>query len=194
MAEETNVGSRCVAIVGPYLSGKTSLLEAMLFEAGAIPRRGNIKSGNTVGDSSQEARERSMSVEVNIADASYLGDSWTFLDCPGSVEFQQDAQAALAVADVAVVVCEPEAAKVSMLLPTLKFIDEHDVPAILFINKFDTSSETARDLMTALQDVAVRPLVLRQIPIRRRGRVRRLRRPGLGARLPVRTWREVSSD
>ena len=166
MVEETNSGTRCVAIVGPYLSGKTSLLEAILFEAGAIPRRGDIKNGNTVGDSSQEARERSMSVEVNIADASYLGDSWTFLDCPGSVEFQQDAQAALAVADVAVVVCEPEAAKVAMLVPTLKFIDQHDVPAILFINKFDVSSETVRDLMTEMQEVAVRPLVLRQIPIR----------------------------
>ncbi len=166
MVQETASGTRCVAIVGPYLSGKTSLLEAMLFEAGAIPRRGNIKNGTTVGDSSQEARERSMSVEVNVADASYLGDSWTFLDCPGSVEFQQDARAALAVADAAIVVCEPEASKVAMLVPTLKFIDEHNVPAILFINKFDVSSETARELMAALQEVAIRPLVLRQIPIR----------------------------
>ena len=161
-----NNGPRCVAIVGPYLSGKTSLLESILFDAGAIPRRGTIKNGNTIGDSTQEARERSMSVEVNIAHATYLGDKWTFLDCPGSVEFQQDARAALSVADVAVVVCEPEISKVVMLAPTLKFIDEHDIPAIIFINKIDISSETARNLMDALQEVAVRPLILRQVPIR----------------------------
>ena len=166
MVENLNTGPRCVAIVGPYLSGKTSLLEALLFEAKAIPRHGKVTEGTTAGDSSQEARDRNMSVEVNVAQASYLGDRWTFLDCPGSVELQQDAQTALAVADAAVVVCEPEVAKVAMLAPVLKIIEEHELPAILYLNKLDTASDSVRDLMAALQDVAVRPLVLRQIPIR----------------------------
>src|SRR6267143_1668747 len=49
---------RCVALVGPYLSGKTSLLEAMLFASGTTNRRGSVRDGNSVGDHSAEARAR----------------------------------------------------------------------------------------------------------------------------------------
>ncbi len=166
MPDETMRGPRCVAIVGPYLSGKTSLLEALLFETGTITRCGTIQGGTTVGDSSPEARQRHMSTEVNIAHCQYLGDDWIFLDCPGSVEFQQDAIASLAVADAAIVVCEPETAKVPMLKTVFQQIDAEGIPALVFINKIDTAAETLRMLTTSLQDVAVRPLVLRQVPIR----------------------------
>jgi len=71
---------RCAALVGPYLSGNTSLLEAILARTEAISRKGSVKEGNTVGDSSAEARARQMGTEVNVATTSYLGDLWTFLD------------------------------------------------------------------------------------------------------------------
>ena len=102
------LGPRCAALVGPYLSGKTTLLEALLFASGTINRRGSQKDGNTVGDHAPEARARQMSTEINVARATYLEDPWTFLDCPGSVELAWEAQSALLAADVAVVVCEPE--------------------------------------------------------------------------------------
>ena len=60
---------RCAALVGPYLSGKTALLESLLFVTGAISRKGTAKEGNTVSDSSAEARARKMSVEVTAAAA-----------------------------------------------------------------------------------------------------------------------------
>lgn len=53
-------GTRNVAIVGPYSSGKTTLLESFLFVTEAISRKGSIKERNTVGDSSAEARDRGM--------------------------------------------------------------------------------------------------------------------------------------
>lgn len=62
MNEKVVSSFRNVAIVGPYLSGKTSLLESILFVTGAITRKGSIKDKNTVGDSAQEARDRQMSV------------------------------------------------------------------------------------------------------------------------------------
>src|SRR6185312_12221148 len=98
---------RCVAIVGPYLSGKTSLLESILAATEAIPRKGTVKDGNTVGDFSPAARSRKMSVELNVAATSYMGERWTFIDCPGSIEFLHEARTALMIADAAIVVCEP---------------------------------------------------------------------------------------
>src|SRR5215510_12645285 len=91
MAQREAAAPRCAALVGPYLSGKTTLLESLLFITGAVSRKGSMKEGNTVGDSAPEARARKMSVEVNAAVTEYLGERWTFLDCPGSIELTQEA-------------------------------------------------------------------------------------------------------
>ncbi len=158
---------RCAALVGPYLSGKTSLLESILLITGTIHRRGLVPDGNTVGDAAPESRAREMSTEMNIAHMTYLEDPWAILDCPGSLEFLQESRHALMVADVAVVVCEPDLDKAMMLAPTLKFLDEHDIPHIVFINKIDQLAQTSiADLLAAMQDASDRPLVLRHIPIR----------------------------
>jgi elongation factor G len=157
---------RTAALVGPYLSGKTTLLEALLFATGAINRRGTIKDGNTVGDASPEARARQMTTEINVAHATYLGDPWTFLDCPGSVELAYETQVALLASDVAVVVCEPEIDRALTLSPLFKFLDQHSIPHMVFINKLDTAATRMRDVMAALQSISERPLVLRQVTTR----------------------------
>lgn len=166
MAASNGGATRCAVLVGPYLSGKTSLFEALLHATGSIERRGLIKDGNTVGDASAEARKRQASTELSVGHGTFLDDDWVFIDTPGNVEFGQDMRNAAMVADIAVVVCEPEAAKASALAPTLKFLDAHGIPHLIFINKMDDSNETVRDLMAALQDVSDRPLALRQVPIR----------------------------
>ena len=160
-------GPRCVALVGPYLAGKTTLLESLLFATGAIPRKGAAKDGSTVGDSSPAARARGMSVEVNVASCSFMDDEWTFLDCPGSIEFAHQMRLALMVADAAVVVCPPEAERAAMLGPLLKFLDDRQIPHVLFINKIDTAAARVSDLMSAFQAVSARKLALRQVPIRK---------------------------
>ncbi len=97
-------GPRCVALVGPYGSGKTTLLESILSVTGAIQRKGSVPAGNTVGDSSPEARARQMSVETNCATTRYLDESFTILDCPGSIEFLQETSNVLPGVDAAIVV------------------------------------------------------------------------------------------
>ncbi|MBI3674964.1 MAG: elongation factor G [Rhizobiales bacterium] len=158
-------GSRCIALVGPYLSGKTTLLEAILFRTGAIPRQGRGADKSTIGDASPEARAHGMSVELNAATTTYLGDSYTFLDCPGSIEFAQEARAALIGCDAAIVVCEADDKKAPALQLILKQLDEIDIPRILFINKIDKTESSPRDVLTWLQPASSRPLVLRQLPI-----------------------------
>ncbi|HPU56547.1 MAG TPA: GTP-binding protein, partial [Verrucomicrobiota bacterium] len=95
-------------------------LKAMLARTGAIPRQGKVSEKSTVGDAAPEARAHGMSIELNAATTSYLGESYTFLDCPGSIEFAQDQRAALAGADVAVVVCEADDKKAAALQLILK--------------------------------------------------------------------------
>jgi len=166
MTARTPSAPRATALVGPFASGKTTLLEALLFACGAIPRKGRVRDGSTVGDSSPEARARQMSVEPSFVTTSYLGDSWTFIDCPGSVEFQQDAINVLAVVDAAVVVCEPDPARAVMVAPLLRSLDERKIPHLLFINKVDGPGPRLAETLAALQAVSERPLVLREVPIR----------------------------
>jgi elongation factor G len=157
--------ARCIALVGPYLSGKTTLLEAILARTGAIGRQGSTASANTVGDASEEARHHGMSVELNVATVDFLGDSFTFLDCPGSIEFQADAANALTACDAAVVVCEPDEKKVPALQLILKQLEDRGVPHFLFINKIEKAEARVREIVPMLQPASAKPLVLRQIPI-----------------------------
>ena len=157
--------SRCIALVGPYLSGKTTLLEAILARCGAVSRQGTIAAGSTVGDASPEAREHGMSVSLNVADVEFLGDKFTFVDCPGSVEFQLEGGYALTACDAAVVVCEPDTKRVPALQLILKQLEDRGIPHFLFLNKIDTFSSPVRDIIPILQPASRRPLVLRQIPI-----------------------------
>jgi elongation factor G len=166
MTGQENQAARCAVLVGPYTSGKTTLLEALLHVAGAIPRKGSVPQGNTIGDSSPEARKRQMTVEPNVASCTYLDDAWSFIDCSGSVELAQDRNGALMAADVAIVVAEPEPARALTLAPIFKVLDDYQIPHILFVNKMDKASVRVRELLEALQAVSSRPLVLRQVPIR----------------------------
>jgi elongation factor G len=158
-------GARCVALIGPFASGKTSLLEAILTRTGAISKAGSIAAKSTVGDGSPEARNHAMSVNLNVADASFLGDNFTFIDCPGSVEFTHEGALVLPACDMAVVVCEPDPKRVSALQVILKQLNDVGLPHLLFLNKIDASPSRVRDIIPGLQPASARPLVLRQIPI-----------------------------
>ena len=180
--------ARNVALVGASGAGKTTLLESMLFVAGAIGRKGSVADGTTVGDGSAEARARQMSTEVSVAGFSCHGLDFTVLDCPGSVEFVQDAYSAALGCDAAVVVVEPVLERLIAVAPLLHFLDAHAIPHLVFINKMDRSEVRYRDLLQTLarsQRPAGGAAPVRDRPRRGPGR---LRRPGQrgGARLPPR--------
>ena len=156
--EGGGAGPRCVALIGPQGSGKSTLLEALLAGAangggGAAPRR-------------REAREGA-GTELRLAHATFMGDPWAIIDCPGSVEFAHEAACALAVADLAVIVCESVPERAITVGPALRAAEEAGVPAIVFVNKLDQLGDgQVRDILAALQAQSRRKLVLRQVPIR----------------------------
>ena len=145
---------RSVALVGPYGSGKSTLFEALLAAAGSPVRK------------PADARERTMSTDLRLGHCRFMGDAWSVLDCPGSVEFAWEADCALAVADIAVVVCEPTPGRAATVAPLLKRLAETGVPYLVFVNKIDALDGRVRDVLSALQTHARDPLVLRQVPIR----------------------------
>jgi len=158
------VGPRCVALVGPFQSGKTTFLEAILARTGAIARQGTVEAGNTVGDASKEARHHRMSVELTVATTNFMGDNYTFLDCPGSVEFVHDMRAVLPAIDAAVVVCEMDEKKIPQLQLILRELEDWKIARILFVNKIDKADAGVRDVLNLLQPASRTKLILRQIP------------------------------
>ncbi|MDB5425712.1 MAG: hypothetical protein JWQ29_3128 [Phenylobacterium sp.] len=152
---------RALALVGPTSAGKTTLLEALLQVTGTIDKR---VGGEKVGDSSPEARARGHSVELNLAGFDFMGDRYAVVDCPGSLEFCADLDAALPAVDLAVVVAEPDPAKAALLQPTLRELERLGIPHALFINKMDQARGSLPELLAALAPVSSAPLVARQIP------------------------------
>jgi elongation factor G len=151
--------------VGPFQSGKTTLLEAILARTGAIQRQGTVDAGTSVGDASKEARQHKMSVEATLATTTFMGDSYTFVDCPGSIEFIQDMRSVLPAVDAAVVVCEADEKKVPQLQLILRELEDQNIPHFLYLNKIDKADKRVRETIKLLQPASRAPLLLRQIPI-----------------------------
>jgi elongation factor G len=162
-------GPKCVAIIGPFSSGKTTLLEAILARTGAISKQSTIASGGTVGDHSAEARAHAMSVEASFATTEFMGEEITFVDCPGSIEFAYEAVPVLSACDIAVVVAEADEKKIPALQLILRQLDDFGVPRMLFLNKVDKIDAGVRDTLKMLQPASSTPLLLRQIPLRKEG-------------------------
>ncbi|MCX5495117.1 elongation factor G [Kaistia dalseonensis] len=159
-------GPKTVALIGPLGSGKTTLMEAMLARTGAIARQGSVDDGTSVGDGAPEARSHHMSVELNVAETGFMGERIALLDCPGSVEFQHEGDAALAIADCAIVVAEADEKKVPALQVILRHLEDHGIPRILFLNKIDKTAKGVQETLAFLQPASRVPLLLRHIPIR----------------------------
>ncbi|HTZ71058.1 MAG TPA: GTP-binding protein, partial [Acetobacteraceae bacterium] len=143
-------GPRTVAIVGPFGTGKSTLFEAMLAASGTPLARGAPRGGH----------------EPHVAHTSFMDEPWALIDCPGSVEMACAAAHCLSVADLALLVVEPDPARAITAAPLLHQIGELGLPFVVFINHVDALAGPVRDTVVALQAHAPCPLVQREIPIR----------------------------
>ena len=143
--------ARCIALVGPYLSGKTTLLEAILARTGAITRQGSMADEQhgrrCLGGGAPSRHER----RAQRGDRRFPRRQFHLPRLPGSIEFQADAANALTACDAAVVVCEPDEKKVPALQLILKQLEDRGIPHFLFINKIDKAEARVRDIVPMLQ-------------------------------------------
>ncbi len=156
---------RNVAIVGPHHSGKTTLVEALLAASGAIPRRGSVADGTATTDYEPECVERAQSTCVGFAHAQTATLDVTLIDCPGFVDFFEEAKLALLAADAAVVVIDADPARVKQTRALVEFLDERGMPHCFFINKLDRPSSDFRATLAALVATYGKRVVAEHMPL-----------------------------
>jgi elongation factor G len=128
---------RNVALISHGGAGKTSLAEAMLFDAGAINRLGTVEAGTTTLDWDPDEQKRGQSINLAIGTIEHEGVRITIVDTPGYADFQADVVEALAAVDAAIVVIDASAGVEVGTEEVWKLADARGLPRLIFVNKMD---------------------------------------------------------
>ncbi len=156
---------RNVALIGHRGSGKTSLHEALLFEAGAIKRLGKVEDGSTVSDFEEDEQKREMSIGATIASFDYSDRKINLIDTPGDPSFVADTIGALRVADAAVVVVN---AVMGVEVNTERLwarADTEGLARLVFVNMLDRERADFFRTLESLQKAFGTHVVATEIPI-----------------------------
>jgi small GTP-binding protein len=136
---------RNVAVVGHRGTGKTSLIEALLFQAGAANRLGTVESGSTVSDWDEDEQRRQMSLSASICHLEWQGRKINLIDTPGDAGFQGDAIAALRVVEGALFVLSAVMGVEVQTSRHWQRAEEADLSRVLFVNMLDRERDGRQD-------------------------------------------------
>jgi len=156
---------RNVALIGHRGSGKTSLCEALLFEAGVVNRLGQVDEGSTVSDFEEDEQERSMSIGASVASFEYSDRKINLIDTPGEPSFVADTLGALRVVDAAVVVVN---AVMGVEVHTERLwerADQEGLARLVFVNMLDRERADFFRSLDSLKDAFGAHVVATEIPI-----------------------------
>ncbi|HKB50061.1 MAG TPA: elongation factor G [Solirubrobacterales bacterium] len=156
---------RNVALIGHRGCGKTSLHEAMLFEAGATRRLGSVADGSTVSDSEPDEQAREMSIGASVAGFEYDGREINLIDTPGEPSFVADAAAVLRVADAAVVVVNGVAGVEVQTERLWRRADQEGLARLIFVNMLDRERADFFAALDSLKGAFGLHVVATEIPI-----------------------------
>ncbi|HEX4568213.1 MAG TPA: elongation factor G [Vicinamibacterales bacterium] len=156
---------RNVALVGHSGSGKTQLVSALLFDAGAVNRLGKVDEGTTVTDYDEEEIARKHTLSASVAYAEWNKTKINFIDTPGMANFLSDARAALRVSDAALVVVDAVSGAEVSTEKVWEAADELSVPRILVLNRVDRERASLERSLASLHGVFGRAVVPIQLPI-----------------------------
>ncbi|OLT52091.1 elongation factor G [Cellulosimicrobium sp. CUA-896] len=161
---------RNVALVGHSGAGKTTLAEAFLHRAGAIPRAGSVADGTTVCDHEPEEVARGISVSLGVAHLDWTAPDGatyrvTLLDTPGSPDFVGAVDAALAVADLAVVVVSAVDGVRSGTEEVWRLCDEAGIPRLVVVSQEDRARASFRTVLEDLRSSFAASFVPLELPL-----------------------------
>ncbi len=156
---------RNVALIGHRGSGKTSLHEALLFEAGVVNRLGNVEDGSTTSDYEPDEQEREMSIGATVSSFDHDGRKINLIDTPGEPSFVADTIASLRVADAAVVVVN---AVMGVEVHTDRLwqrADSEGLARLVFVNMLDRERADFFRALESLQKAFGNHVVATEIPM-----------------------------
>ena len=165
MSKVTTDMIRNIALIGHSGEGKTSLAEAMLFNAKSIDRLGKVEDGNTTMDFDAEEINRKISISLAVAYANWKGNKINILDCPGFFDFEGEVVSALSVADSAIIVTS---ASGSLSVGTEKMLEmctDRKVPAMVFINQVNKDNADFRGTYNAIEQAFGSKVLPIELPI-----------------------------
>ncbi|MCU0497356.1 MAG: elongation factor G [Anaerolineae bacterium] len=164
MKEYTTEMLRNVALVGHQGSGKTSLVEALLFNTGAISRLGKVEEGTTVSDWDEDEKHRKISLSTSVIPLEFEDHKINVLDAPGSTDFQGEIKNAIRVADSVIVVVDAVAGVEVGTELAWEYAQVYQQPIIVVINKMDRENadfeRTLNNLKETYPDYKFIPVML----------------------------------
>jgi elongation factor G len=161
----TGENIRNVAIVGHGHAGKTSLLSAMLYTAGATPRLGRVDDGSSVTDYDEEEIARKMSIAASVAYVEWGKTKINVIDTPGFNMFVHEARMVLPVVDAAIVVVDGVAGVEVVTQRVWKDCDEYKTPRLIVVNRMDRDRANAERVLESLIGAFGRDVIPIELPI-----------------------------
>ncbi len=161
---------RNIALVSHQGAGKTSLVEAILFNEGVINRMGNVQQGTTVSDHDEEEIRRGLSLSTSLIPVETGGLKLNILDTPGYTDFQGDVKHALYVSDLAVMLVDASAGVEVGTEVYWGFANEFATPRLVVINKIDRDNVQPDSVFQRLSTVFDARFVPFQLPMMEQGR------------------------
>ncbi|WP_300331793.1 elongation factor G [Fusobacterium sp.] len=143
---------RNVSFLGHRGSGKTTLVEAMLWRAKVVAKPGSIEKGNTLSDYDEEEITRQFSINTSVISLDYQDKIYNILDTPGYADFKGEVLSALGVTGGAVIVVDASAGVEIGTEKAWRLLEERSIPRIIFINKMDKGAINYKKILTELKD------------------------------------------
>jgi elongation factor G len=165
MANFETAKIRNVAVIAHGGAGKTSLVEAMLFDAGMTDRLGSVQDGTTVTDFEPEEIDRKITITSALAFCNWDKHRINLIDTPGFINFIEDARGCLRVADGSVVVVSAVSGVKAEMRKIWGYAAEYHIPGIVFVNSMDKDTANFEKTLAAIEKTLDTPAVALQIPI-----------------------------
>jgi elongation factor G len=156
---------RNVALISHGGAGKTSLVDAALFDSGAVTRQGKVDEGTSISDYDPDELKRRMSLNATVLPVEWNNTKINFIDTPGYADFVGEVKAGLRVADAALVVVTAEKGVEVGTELTWHYADERNLPRMVLVNKLDRENTSFDTALKSLRDQFGLKVVPLQIPI-----------------------------
>ncbi len=156
---------RNIAIIAHSGAGKTSLVEAMLYNGGAIERMGAVDSGNSVADYAADEIERRTTLNCSVCIAEWEGHKLNLIDTPGAEDFYGDLHSVLRVVDAVIVVVDATTGVEGGTEKVWEVADKYELPRLIFINKMDKESADFENALASVEEILETRVVPIQLPI-----------------------------